>query len=374
MPKAITKKVIARLKKLEEKYLVGEWIIFNYNEAAEYMELDRGKLYSSLQTGKRAGYLITERKHKHVVKIKILWHKIANYKSDNNSSKVDLPSQKALKPFVNKKEPKVEVVEDKIVKVESEPKHITFKGPFGDLTTILDKNGNPWFIAKEVCDKLGYANSRDAIIKNVDEEDRLHIEVLKKDSFMRRDRVVINESGLFSLILRSNLPGARVFKRWVTSEVLPSIRKHGMYATPDTIEELLKNPDTMIKLLEELKEKQNRLEIMEKEIEELSDKAEYGDIISLSEGTIHIGTWIKTISRDHDMVIGSKRAFKWLRENNYLRANNEPYQKYIDEGLFETKIRNVKIGDIEGTKITTFITTKGQVKLSPKIVKSFQRM
>ena len=370
MPKAIAKKTIERLKILEEKFSHGEYLIVDHNKAAEYLNVKKDAIYTILHTGKRTGYLTFEKQKKNVSKVRILWDKIIK-KPNDSYGKTELPSTEELKMRKPKiVEPKKD--DNKIVNVNSEPKHITFNGPFGELTTIMDKLDNPWFIAKEVCDKLGYANSRDAISKNVDKEDIVHLRVLKSNSSLRKDTIVINESGLFSLILRSNLPAAKKFKRWVTSEVLPNIRKYGMYASPKTVEELLNNPDTMIKILQRLKAEQDRAKALSKRIEELSIEVEYAEAIALSDGALHIGTWVKSISREHNVVIGRTEAFKWLRNNNYLRPNNEPYQRYIDNGYFETRINKVKMGDVEGLQTTTFITSKGQVKLTPKIIKSFK--
>ena len=104
---------------------------------------------------------------------------------------------------------------------------------FGNLT-VLEINGEPWFIGKEVAEKLGYTNPRKAIIDHIDQEDKNTVTI--RDGIRGNpNQVVINESGLYSLILRSKLPLAKQFKRWATSEVLPSIRKHGAYMTPQTI-------------------------------------------------------------------------------------------------------------------------------------------
>ncbi|WP_238143328.1 Bro-N domain-containing protein, partial [Streptococcus suis] len=117
---------------------------------------------------------------------------------------------------------------------------------------LVEINNEPWFVGKEIAEILGYKNSRDALSKHVDEEDK---GVAKRDTLGgSQDQVIINESGLYSLILKSKLPQAKQFKRWVTSEVLPSIRKHGGYLTDNKLEEALLNPDTLISLATQLKE------------------------------------------------------------------------------------------------------------------------
>lgn len=141
-----------------------------------------------------------------------------------------------------------------------------FSNPeFGSLTTITIE-GAPWFIGKEVAEKLGYSNTKKAINTHIDEMDRSVITktMLPKDPKMgtfeipSRGWTCINESGLYSLILSSKLPTAKKFKHWVTSEVLPAIRKHGAYLTPETIEQVLYNPDTIIKIATQLKEEREK--------------------------------------------------------------------------------------------------------------------
>ena len=117
---------------------------------------------------------------------------------------------------------------------------------FGEVR-IFDKNGEPWFVGRDVCNILGYANASKAIADHIDIDEKLYNESLS--SLGQRGGWLINESGLYSLILSSKLPNAKRFKHWVTSEILPSIRKHGMYAT----DELINNPDVFIQVLQELK-------------------------------------------------------------------------------------------------------------------------
>ena len=124
---------------------------------------------------------------------------------------------------------------------------ITFNNPkFGEVRTV-EQNGEPWFVGKDVAVILGYTNPSKALTDHVDDEDKLNNETLS--SLGQRGGWLINESGLYSLILSSKLPTARAFKRWVTSEVLPSLRKHGLYAA----DELLNNPDLMIEAMQALK-------------------------------------------------------------------------------------------------------------------------
>lgn len=131
---------------------------------------------------------------------------------------------------------------------------------------VVEINGEPWLVGKEVAEVLGYKNTRDALSKHVDEEDKNTVAIY--DGIGNPNKVIINESGLYSLVLRSKLPEAKKFKRWVTSEVLPSIRKHGMYATDD----LLNDPDLMIKAASKIKEEREGRLKAESQVKELTDK------------------------------------------------------------------------------------------------------
>ena len=133
---------------------------------------------------------------------------------------------------------------------------------FGSIRT-LNINGEPWFVGKDVAEVLGYTKFRNALANHVDEDDALKQGVM--DSLGRiQETTVINESGLYSLILSSKLPTAKKFKRWVTNEVLPSIRKHGVYATEMTIEKTLSDPDYIIRILSAFKkEKEDKEKLQE---------------------------------------------------------------------------------------------------------------
>lgn len=126
---------------------------------------------------------------------------------------------------------------------------------FGEVRTVTI-NDEPWFVGKDVAQVLGYQNPSKAILDHVDAEDKLNNDSLL--SLGQRGGWIINESGLYSLVLSSKLPGAKEFKRWVTSEILPSIRKHGAYMTPETLQAAILNPDTMIQLCQQLKNEQEK--------------------------------------------------------------------------------------------------------------------
>lgn len=228
-------------------------------------------------------------------------------------------------------------------------------------TTMVD--GEPYFVGKDVATILGYSNQRDALAKHVDEEDK---GVAKCDTLGgKQNLTVINESGLYSLILFSKLPQAKEFKHWVTSEVLPSIRKHGMYA----VDSLLDDPDFAIATFQRLKEEREQRKALEVKMKEQKPLVNFANAVSTSEDSILIGDFAKLMSQN-GVKIGQNRLFEWLRQKGFLISRkgdswNMPKQEYLDKGLFEVKESTVKAsGGLVKLYRTTKITGKGQVYFS----------
>lgn len=229
---------------------------------------------------------------------------------------------------------------------------------FGEIRTV-EIDGEPHFVAKDVTDILGYSNSRKAISDHVDEEDK---GVTKCDTLGGiQNLTVINESGLYSLILGSRIPGAKKFKRWVTSEVLPQIRKTGGYQMPQTYSEALR-------ALADKAEEADRLMLVNQKLEEqncrMRPKEIFADAVAASKTSILVGELAKLITQN-GYEIGQQRLFRWLREKGYLMSTgtsyNMPMQRYVQQGLFEIKESNVQNpdGSVRITK-TTKVTGKGQ--------------
>lgn len=228
---------------------------------------------------------------------------------------------------------------------------------FGQIrTTMID--GQPFFVGKDVAEILGYSNTRKAIADHVDIEDK---GVTKCDTLGgAQELTVINESGLYSLILASRLPGAKRFKRWVTAEVLPSIRKSGGYISG---QENLSDDQLIAKALIVA---QRQLDERNRRIEEMRPKEIFADAVSASHSSIIVGELAKLISQN-GVSIGQNRLFAWMRENGYLirkqgSSYNMPTQRSMEQGLFEIKERSIANGDgsIRVTK-TPVVTGKGQV-------------
>lgn len=216
-------------------------------------------------------------------------------------------------------------------------------------------NSEPWFVGKDVAKILGYKDTSDALKKHVDGEDKLTRRFA--DSGQSREMYIINESGLYSLVLSSKLPSAKKFKRWVTSEVLPALRKTGQYQVKE-----LSGSELMAKALIEA---QNVLAAKDKVIEEMKPKVVFADAVATSHTSILVGELAK-ILKQNGIDMGQKRLFAWLREKGYLIKRqgtdyNMPTQKAMELGLFEIKEGSYVNGS--GVNITTKtpkITGKGQ--------------
>lgn len=232
---------------------------------------------------------------------------------------------------------------------------------FGEIrTTVIDNE--PWFVGKDVATALGYSNARDALSKRVDDEDK---GVAKCDTLGgTQDMTVINESGVYALVFSSKMPRAKEFKRWVTAEVLPSIRKHGAYMTPETLEAAILNPDTMIRLCTALKDEQDKRRALESQVQRDAPKVLFANAVETSQTSILIGDLAKII-KQNGVDIGQKRLFQWMRDNGYLIKSgsslNMPTQRAMEMGLFEVKERTVSNPDGSvHIRRTTKVTGKGQ--------------
>lgn len=232
---------------------------------------------------------------------------------------------------------------------------------FGSVRTLVI-NSEPWFVGKDVTKALGYDNPSKAIRDHVEEEDkRVGVQNVTPyiiDSLGRKQHpTFINESGLYALVFGSKLPSAKKFKRWVTSEVLPALRKTGQYQVKE-----LSGSKLMAKALIEA---QNVLAAKDKQIEEMKPKALFADAVATSHTSILVGELAK-ILKQNGIDMGQKRLFAWLREKGYLIKRqgtdyNMPTQKAMELGLFEIKEGSYVNGS--GVNITTKtpkITGKGQ--------------
>lgn len=239
-----------------------------------------------------------------------------------------------------------------------------FNNPeFGEIRTTTINN-EPWFVGKDVAQVLGYRETAKAIREHVDTDDK---GVSKMDTpGGMQEMTIINESGLYSLILSSKLPGAKKFKHWVTSEVLPSLRKHGGYIAG---QEEMSDTELMAKALlvadRKIKERENRIQELTARTEEMQPKALFADSVAASGSTILVGELAK-ILRQNGINMGEKRLFAWLRDNGYLIKRkgsdyNMPTQRSMEMKLFRIKETVVSHSDGHtSVNKTPKITGKGQ--------------
>lgn len=237
-----------------------------------------------------------------------------------------------------------------------------FNSPdFGQIRTI-QQNGEPWFVGKDVADILGYSNTPKAIRDHVDDEDKLTERIVL--SGQNRGLTIINESGLYSLILSSKMPKAKEFKRWVTSEVIPAIRKTGGYIAGS---ENMTDAEIMAKAVlvaqSTIQQRDQRIKELESDVAAAKPKVLFADAVSASDSTILIGDLAK-ILKQNGYNTGQKRLFQWLRDNGYLIKRqgadyNSPTQRSMELGLF--RVKETPIIHADG-----HVTVNKTVKVTPK--------
>lgn len=236
-----------------------------------------------------------------------------------------------------------------------------FKG--AALRTLTDENGEPWFVAKDVCDVLGYTNASKAISDHVDSEDKLNNESLS--SLGQRGGWLVNESGLYSLVLSSKLPTAKEFKRWVTHDVLPQIRRTGGYIpTSDADDDMTILAKAVMIGQRTMEAQKQKIAEQQTRIVELEPKARFADAVAASDGTCLVGELAKML-RQNGMDIGQNRLFRLLQADGYLGKSgsnrNVPTQRAMDLGLFRIKETTVTHADGHTTvSRTPKVTGKGQ--------------
>jgi prophage antirepressor-like protein len=237
----------------------------------------------------------------------------------------------------------------------------------------VEINGEGWLVGKDVAEVLGYAKPRNAIATHVDEEDKMGA-LIQGDLGGVQEMTVINESGLYSLVLRSKLPGAKKFKRWVTAEVLPQIRKTGGYIAVNENDDeasimaraLMIAQNTLNKKDELLKAKDQEIKVIS---EELGQKNRFINQLAASENTLLVREVAKVASKA-DVVIGEKRLWSKLREWGLIFKNStEPKQCGIDKGYFEVNEGTKEAKGKVFTYRTTRVTGKGQAYIIERLLK-----
>ncbi|AJH80244.1 phage antirepressor KilAC domain-containing protein (plasmid) [Bacillus thuringiensis] len=238
---------------------------------------------------------------------------------------------------------------------------------FGQVRTVI-QGEDVWFVAKDVAEVLGYNNTSKAIQMHVDEDEKADLPIW--DGRQNRNQKVINESGLYSLILSSKLPSAKKFKKWVTSEVLPSIRKHGAYMTDQVLEQAVTNPDFAIGLLTKLKEEKEKLAAAQQQIVQQQPLVTFAEACMQSNESLKVSEVAKLAAK-HGIKIGQRQLFAKLREWNLMfKRSTEPTQAAVEKEYFEIAqgVKQKPSGE-PFTWTTTYVTPKGQAYIIDRLKK-----
>jgi prophage antirepressor-like protein len=235
---------------------------------------------------------------------------------------------------------------------------------FGEIRTVT-KNNEPWFVAIDVCNALDLKNPTVSVGRlDEDEVTKFNLGGLSGESN------IVSEYGLYNLILASRKKEAKKFKRWITHEVIPSIRKHGAYMSSEVIEKTLSDPDYLIRLATNLKEEKAKRALAEAQIERDKPKVLFADTVSSSNKSCLVGELAKLISQEAirrgeiNKKIGQNNLFAWMRSSGYLcksgERKNQPLQQYVEQGLFELKKGTYVDGNgVNVLTTTTKVTGKG---------------
>ena len=229
---------------------------------------------------------------------------------------------------------------------------------FGEIRTVAIDN-EPWFVGRDVAEILGYGEPHKAIQRHVDEDDGMKHPIT--DNLGReQDTLIINESGLYSLVLSSKMPEAKKFKRWVTTEILPAIRKHGAYMTDSVLEQAVSDPDFMIGLLTNLKEEKEKRQLAEETNEKNKPKVLMAETMLASKESKDVGILSTKLQEMGIKNMGRNNLYKYFRDHGYVIKSGErrnlPTQRSIDLGIMDTDtrpyFRNDEIFYEDKTKIT----------------------
>lgn len=253
-----------------------------------------------------------------------------------------------------------------------------FNNPEFGTIRVISIEDEPWLVGKDVAQALGYTDTDQALRRHVDDEDKLTRNF--DGSGQNRSMTIINESGLYSLVLSSKLPTAKKFQRWVTSEVLPSIRRTGGYVANDElfIQTYLPFADESTKslfrtTLHTIGEQNKLIQQQRDKIQQDKPLVQFAEHVSESVNSIDIGTFSKLLYNEN-IKIGRNRLFAWMKKNGYLMRDTKPYQKYVDAGYF--KVIEQAFKTPYGNKMVdtkTLVTGKGQIYFTEKLRKEFKK-
>ncbi|MDM5188596.1 phage antirepressor [Bacillus sp. DX4.1] len=238
---------------------------------------------------------------------------------------------------------------------------------FGQVRTVI-RGEDVWFVAKDVCEALEIRNTTQAMQK-LEEDERAMFNIGRQSNIN-----IINESGLYTLIMTSRKPQARVFKKWVTSEVLPTIRKHGAYMTDQILEQAVSNPDFAIGLLTKLKVEKEKLTAVQQQLVQQQPLVTFAEACMQSDQSLKVSEVAKLATKQ-GIKIGQKRLFEKIREWGFMfKQSTEPTQKGAERGFFEV-VQSVKQrpGKDPFTWTTTYVTPKGQAYIINRLIEDMDK-
>lgn len=240
-----------------------------------------------------------------------------------------------------------------------------FENPeFGQVRTV-EVNGEPYFIAADICNALELSNTTVALDR-LDDDEKSKLNLGLSGGLTN----CVNEYGLYSLVMASRKPSAKKFKRWVTHEVLPSIRKHGAYMTDEALYRAITEPDFLIQLATELKAEKEKRKVLEEKVERDKPLVDFATQVSETSDLVDMAQMAK-LARDENINIGRNKLFAWLKDKKILLSDNTPYQRFIDQNYFAVKevVKNTAYGTKTFPK--TYITGKGQIYIIQKLKAEF---
>ena len=222
---------------------------------------------------------------------------------------------------------------------------------------VLERDGNPWFVAVDVCRALELDNTATRRVDD-DEKDTLR---LMQGTSGNPNITIVNEPGLYSLVMGSRKPEAKAFKRWITHDVIPSIRKHGMYTTPTTLRQMLESPEFTQTLLDTLISEQKKNAALEQKIAADAPKVLFSDAVEDRGENLGLNAFAKMLYND-ETPIGRNKLIRWLRANHYfIQGSALPYQTYVNNGWFVVRTKLIPTGEAVAV---TLVTPKGQIALT----------
>lgn len=241
---------------------------------------------------------------------------------------------------------------------------------FGSITTVMIED-NPWFVGNDVAKALGYTNYRNAVSKHVDNDDKLRTQI--EYAGQQRQIMLVNESGMYALIFGSKLDKAKEFKHWVTSEVLPQIRKTGGYIPIEKDDDDLTIMAKALNIMQNtLTQKDELLAQKEEVISQQKPLVDFANTVSATPTMVDMKTMAKLLEKENqDIHIGRNKLFAWLRKEGYLMSDNTPYERYVKQGIF--KLTESEVETKNGNKLITktYVTGKGQLYLAKKLAQYF---